>query len=136
MQLEALESRTFFSADPHTVTVPLKAAAEGSLPGNIIVGHASHLGKFTASFNAEGVLVFTTASGDEFWIRPGPLVPTAPDVLHVEGVYVGGTGRFAGATGTFSIDLILVNDQGDFVYRFSDESITLQRPWNDNAIGS
>ena len=133
MQIEALESRTFLSADG-TVTVPLHAAAEGSLPGNIIVGHATHLGDFTASFNADGVLVFTAASGDQFWIKPGPLVPTSdPNVLHVEGVDVGGTGRFAGSSGTFSIDLILVNDQGDFVYRFSDESITLQRPWNPNA---
>jgi hypothetical protein len=134
MQVESLESRTFFSADPHAVTVPLHAAAEGSLSGNLIVGHATLLGNFTASFNADGVLVFTTASGDEFWIKPGPLVPTEPGVLHVEGVDVGGTGRFAGSTGTFSIDLIQVNgDPDQFVYRFSDETVTLQRPWNDNA---
>ena len=133
MQVETLETRTHMSADPHAVTVPLHAAAEGSLPGNIITGHATLLGKFTASFNAEGVLVFTTASGDEFWIKPGPLVPADSGALHVEGVDVGGTGRFAGSTGTFSIDLIPVNDQGDFVYRFSDESVTLQRPWNDAA---
>jgi hypothetical protein len=134
MQLERLESRTFMSAGAHAVTVPLHAAAEGSLPGNIITGHATHLGKFTASFNADGVLVFTTARGDEFWIKPGPLVPTGPGVLHVEGVDVGGTGRFAGSTGMFSIDLIQVDDQGGFVYRFSDESVTLQRPWNDKAL--
>ena len=135
MHLESLETRTFLSADPHGVAVPLHAAAEGNLPANFFAGHATHLGQFTGAFNDEGVVMFTAAKGDELWAAPSSLVPTSPGVLHVEGNYIGGTGRFTGASGAFSVDLIFVNEQGDFVYEHSD-TLTLQRPWNDRAIRS
>src|SRR5215216_1631312 len=93
MHLESLESRTFFSAGG-TVTVPIQFTAEGNLPGNFVAGHASHLGKFTASFNAQGVLVITAANGDQLFAQPTALTPTSdPAVLHIEGNFVGGTGR-------------------------------------------
>ena len=132
MHLEALESRALLSAGGHTVTVPLRASASGNLPPiNFVSGHSTLLGKFTAAFNEQGLVVFTAANGDQLLAAP-VLTPTSdPAVVHAEGNFVGGTGRFTGATGTFSLDLIFVNDQGDFVYRHED-SITLQRPWNDN----
>jgi hypothetical protein len=120
--IEQLESRMFLSADPGTVSVPLHGSAEGNLAANIIVGHAGELGRFSASFNAQGLLILTAA-----------LVPTSdPAIWHVDGNYVGGTGRFADASGAFSHDIQFVDAQGDFVYSI-DTTITLQRPWNPNA---
>jgi len=133
MQLETLESRTFLSGDPGTVTIPLRDSVSGNLPANHLEGTASLLGKFTAAFNDQGVVVFTAANGDELFALPTVLAPTDdPTVLHAEGIFVGGTGRFAGATGTFSHDVILVDAQGDIVYQ-AQTMITLQRPWNDHV---
>ena len=131
-RLEPLESRTFFSAGG-TVTVPIQFTADGNLPGNYAEGQASHLGKFTASFNQQGVLVITAANGDELLAQPTALTPTSdPAVLHIEGDFVGGTGPFEGAGGTFSHDIIFVDAQGNIVYSY-DTTITFQRPWNSNA---
>jgi hypothetical protein len=52
--------------------------------------------------------------------------------MHVEGPYLGGTGRFTGASGSFTLDVTFLDDAGNFVFRFAD-SITLQRPWNDKV---
>ena len=132
MHLEALESRALMSAGGHTVTVPLRSTASGNLPANVVSGHSTLLGKFTGAFNEQGQVVFTAANGDTLIAAP-VITPTSdPAVLHAEGNFVGGTGRFAGATGTFSLDLIFVNAQGDFVYEHTDP-ITLQRPWNRGA---
>jgi hypothetical protein len=131
MYLEPLESRTFFSAG--TVSVPIQFSAEGNLPGNFVAGRASHLGKFTASFNGQGLLVLTAANGDELWAQPTALTPTSdPAVLHIEGTFVGGTGRFAGAGGAFGHDITFVDAQGNIVYSY-DTTITFQRPWNNGA---
>ena len=131
MHLETLESRTFFSAN--AVTVPIQFSAEGNLPGNFVAGHASHLWAFTASFNEQGLLVIRAANGDELWAQPTALTPTSdPAVLHIEGNFVGGTGRFEGAAGAFSHDITFVDAQGNIVYSY-DTTITFQRPWNDNA---
>ena len=133
MHFERLESRTFLSADPHTVTVPLKDDVSGNLFANFAEGTASHLGKFTAAFNADGVFVFTAANGDELWALPTSLGPTGdPTVWHTEGNVIGGTGRFAGASGAFSHDVVFTDAQGDFVYTSRIE-VTLVRPWNDKA---
>ena len=134
MQLETLESRTFLSGDPGTVTIPLRDSVSGNLPANYLEGTASLLGKFTAAFNDQGVVVFTAANGDELFALPTVLAPTDdPTVWHTEGIFVGGTGRFEGATGTFSHEVIFTDAQGDFIYD-AQTVITLQRPWNDNAI--
>ena len=128
MYLEALESRTFLSAGGNTVSVPLHGSAEGNMAANLIVGHAGHLGRFTASFNAQGVLVLTAANGDELWAAAGPPQPTGePNVVHVEGNYVGGTGRFARASGAFSHDVTFVDAAGNFVYDL-DTTLVLVRP--------
>jgi hypothetical protein len=119
----------------HTVTVPLRDSVSGNLPGNYLEGIASLLGKFTAAFNDQGGVVFTAANGDELFALPTVLAPTEdPTVWHTEGLFVGGTGRFEGATGTFSHDVIFTDAEGDFVYE-AQTVITLQRPWNDNALG-
>ena len=133
MHLEPLESRTFFSAGGNTVSVPIQFSAEGNLPGNFVAGEASQLGKFTASFNQQGLLVITAANGDELWAQPAALTPTSdPAVLHIECNFVGGTGRFEGAAGAFSHDITFVDAQGNIVYSY-DTTITFQRPWNANA---
>src|SRR6476469_3491810 len=134
MQIETLESRTFLSADANTVTVPLRDSVSGNLPANHLEGTASLLGKFTAAFNDQGVVVFTAANGDELFALPTVLAPTDdPTVWHTEGIFVGGTGRFEGATGTFSHEVIFTDAQGDFIYD-AQTVITLQRPWNDAAL--
>ena len=115
MNVEVLESRMLMSANPGTVTVPLRDSVSGNLPGNYLEGTASLLGKFTAAFNDQGVVVFTAANGDQLFAQPTVLAPTDdPTVWHTEGIFIGGTGRFEGATGTFSHDVIFTDDQGDF----------------------
>ena len=131
MQFESLESRTFLSADPHTVSVPLHGSAGGNLPGNLVEGHAGHLGRFTGSFDDRGLLVLTAANGDELWVAAS-LLPVSDTVWHVDGNYVGGTGRFEGASGVVSHDVTFTDAQGNFVYDV-DTVITLRRPWNHNA---
>jgi hypothetical protein len=132
MHLEPLECRTMMSAAAHTVTVPIHGKAEGNLPANVVVGTETHLGKYTGAFNADGLFIITTASGDELWVA-ATLTPTDdPAEWVVTGNYVGGTGRFEGASGPFSHGLTFVDGQGDFVYEV-DAAITLQRPWNGNA---
>jgi hypothetical protein len=129
MHVESLEARTFLSAQPHTVTVPFRDSAEGNLPGNVVQGTASLLGRFTAAFNAQGVVVFTAANGDQLLAQPTALGPTSdPTVLHIEGNFIGGTGRFEGASGTFNHDIQLTSAQGDFVFEAQSE-LTLVRPW-------
>src|SRR5690349_15304332 len=110
MQVETLESRTFLSADGNTVTVPLKDSVSGNLFANFVEGTATHLGKFTASFDATGKVIFVAANGDELWALPTVLGPTDVDgVWHTEGMLVGGTGRFAGASGEFSHDVFFTD---------------------------
>jgi len=82
-------------------------------------GNATHLGRFTAVANfvvdltpgvgfgiATGTVVFTAANGDTVIADTvGHATPTAtPGVLSIaeSGTITGGTGRFAGATGSYS----------------------------------
>ena len=77
-------------------------------------GKATHLGKFTldiphvvnpATRAAVGTYEFTAANGDKVYAEfTGLATPTAiPGVLYIEetATITGGTGRFAGATGSF-----------------------------------
>jgi hypothetical protein len=77
-------------------------------------GKATHLGRFTMTYELEvdflthetfGSSVFTAANGDSLFTDiTGLGTPTAnPDVVSVEEAHTitGGTGRFAGATGSF-----------------------------------
>jgi hypothetical protein len=132
MQIESLESRTFMSAGAHTVTVPLHSAASGNLIEGQFAGHSTHLGKFTAAFQPDGTVVFTAANGDQIIGAPTQTPTDDPHVMHVEGPYLGGTGRFAGTSGSFTLDVTFVDDQGNFFFRFED-SITFQRPWNNKV---
>jgi hypothetical protein len=80
-------------------------------------GKATHLGKFTldiphvvnrANRVASGTYEFTAANGDTLTADfTGTATPTAtPGVLYIEetATITGGTGRFAGATGSFSVE--------------------------------
>ena len=108
--------------------VPFK----GSLQGDVTVtplgppfvavaveatGQATHLGKFTLDIphivnrkarTADGRYEFTAANGDTLRADfKGTARPTAiPGVLYIEetATITGGTGRFAGATGIFSVE--------------------------------
>ena len=115
-----------------STAVPLHSKASGNLIEGQFAGQATHLGKFTAQFQPDGTVVFTAANGDQFIGAPVLSPPDDQNVVHVEGTYVSGTGRFTGVSGTFTLDVQFLNQQGDFVFRFQD-SITLQRPWNDPA---
>jgi hypothetical protein len=80
-------------------------------------GKATHLGKFTVEIphvvnrtnsTASGSYEFTAANGDMLFAEfTGQAMPTAtPGVLYIEetATITGGTGRFAGATGSFEIE--------------------------------
>jgi hypothetical protein len=80
-------------------------------------GNATHLGKFTleiphvvdrANGTATGSYEFTAANGDTLSADfTGQATPTAtPGVLYIEetATITGGTGRFRGATGSFTVE--------------------------------
>ena len=82
-------------------------------------GTATHLGKYTEhvtqqvnvlTMSSTGVSAFTAANGDTLTASiTGQATPTSPGVLSIVEVYTitGGTGRFAGATGTFTLESTL-----------------------------
>jgi hypothetical protein len=79
-------------------------------------GTATHLGKYTEHITMEinlptrhsmGAATFTAANGDTLTATvEGQATPTSPGMLSIVEVYTitGGTGRFAGATGTFTLE--------------------------------
>jgi hypothetical protein len=103
--------------------VPFKGSFEGTQtstplqPGSAFVdgsatGQATHLGRFTVEFphrvdfatrTGKGTFTFTAANGDTLTAdfngqaQPGPIVSIVE-----EATITGGTGRFAGATGSFT----------------------------------
>ena len=108
--------------------VPFKGSFEGDVTVTPLVppfvsvdveatGKATHLGKFTldiphvvnrATRTAIGFYEFTAANGDKVYAEfTGVATPTAiPGVLNIKetATITGGTGRFAGATGSFSVE--------------------------------
>jgi hypothetical protein len=81
-------------------------------------GTATHLGKYTEHITMQinlptrhsmGAATFTAANGDTLTATvEGQATPASPGVLSIIEVYTitGGTGRFAGATGTFTLESI------------------------------
>ena len=82
-----------------------------------VTGIASHLGRFTATFvdtvdlaaaTGTGTFNFTAADGSQLLTETtgGEDLFTPPNISHVTetATIVGGTGRFAGATGTLTIE--------------------------------
>jgi hypothetical protein len=82
-------------------------------------GTATYLGKYTEHVtlqvnvltgSSSGAATFTAANGDTLTASiTGQSTPTSPGVLSIVEVYTstGGTGRFAGATGTFTLESTL-----------------------------
>ena len=112
--------------------VPFKGTLEGSFtvgpapPPEInrqldATGNASHLGNFTYDFphsvdrsvipaTGVGISTFTAANGDQVVaLIYGEATLFAPGVLLgvEEGTILGGTGRFAGASGSFVIERLI-----------------------------
>jgi hypothetical protein len=87
-------------------------------------GNATHLGKFTfdgphvvnlALRTGTGTYEFTAANGDRLNAEfTGLATLEAPTVvtIHETGIISGGTGRFAGATGSFTVDRTFYLDSG------------------------
>jgi hypothetical protein len=94
-------------------------------------GHASHLGQFTMTAEwqvnvltdpAEGVGSFTltAANGDTlFGTSTGPGI-VVDGIAYIQETHTitGGTGRFAGATGTFAAGRVLVEATGIYASSF------------------
>ena len=83
-------------------------------------GNATHLGRYTVSYQAvvniptltgNDALQFVAANGDSIYAEGlGQAVPSGtPDVVSILENYsiTGGTGRFAGATGSFTVKRLL-----------------------------
>jgi hypothetical protein len=109
--------------------LPFRGSFEGTendqvVPPNLLVngtatGTATHLGRYEATFSvvvtlatssSTGSITLVAANGDELaGTLTGQGTTIAPNVAHIiENVsIIGGTGRFAGATGTFTIDRTL-----------------------------
>lgn len=88
-------------------------------------GIASHLGRFTVTWDvtvnlldssATGSFHFTAANGDSIFTEiVGQAEPTeTPGVAHIVEIntITGGTGRFAGATGSFTLERLLDQTTG------------------------
>jgi hypothetical protein len=81
-------------------------------------GEATHLGRFSmvsphytylSTFGIEGTQIFTAANGDTITATiSGTLAPQANGTLEgtLTGAITGGTGRFAGATGTYDFHIV------------------------------
>lgn len=108
---------------------PPLAMVEGQATGN-----ATHLGRFTVEFphtvnfataRGEGTFTFTAANGDMLTADFTGAAQAGPITSIVEeAVITGGTGRFAGATGSFT------------VRRFFDRSAGTTTGWFDGAIST
>jgi len=122
--------------------VPFKGSLEGDVteafdPATGLVnvdidaaGAATQLGRFTldiphvvnpATHTAVGTYQFTAANGDTLTADfTGHATPIAPGVLYIEetATITGGTGRFAGATGSFTterlFDMVAGTTAGSF----------------------
>ena len=92
-----------------TVTDVPPPSAHATLEGN-----ASHLGRFTGTLAAEvnpdntsaGTFIFTAANGDQLsgtFVGEGVFVPPNNARITEVATIENGTGRFAGATGTFTM---------------------------------
>jgi hypothetical protein len=116
--------------------VPFKGSFEGDVtstpltPPLVMVeveatGEATHLGKFTLDVphivdrvtrTAVGTYEFTAANGDKLYAEfTGLASPTEiPGVLYIEetATITGGTGRFAGATGSFTAERLYDTIEG------------------------
>ena len=109
--IEGTEDFTFL--DPPVEGVNLRISGSGG-------GNATHLGRFTATWDGDitfgipdslVIHCFVAANGDEIW-SVGLAAGTPPDpdqfvVGHFD--IVGGTGRFDGATGSFTVERIVFN---------------------------
>jgi hypothetical protein len=107
--------------------VPFKGSFEGDVtvrplgPPLVMVdveaaGEATHLGKFAlniphvvnrATMIASGCYEFTAANGDMVHAKfSGAAILIAPGILYIEesATVMGGTGRFAGASGSFNVE--------------------------------
>jgi hypothetical protein len=95
-------------------------------------GNATYLGKYTSHLTAQinlltshatGAATFTAANGDTLTTTvDGQATPTTtPGVLSVVEVYAitGGTGRFADATGSFTLEIIVTQATGVSTGTFS-----------------
>jgi hypothetical protein len=128
---------TALAGDP----VPFKGGFEGDVTVTLAppflqvdveaMGRGTHLGRFTLDIphevnpvtrTAAGYYEFTAANGDKVYAEfTGIATPTAiPGVLYIEetATITGGTGRFAGATGSFTserlYDMVALTTIGSF----------------------
>jgi hypothetical protein len=116
---------SFQSVETHVVQYPtLTVAGSGT-------GNATHLGKFTMTYDAEvnllnrvgvGSIEFIAANGDRVFadLLGQSTLTATPNIVSIAEVFTitGGTGRFAGATGsvisTRLLDQVTGNTSGSF----------------------
>jgi hypothetical protein len=114
---DSSETPTFVPAPPPDATIMF---VDGTASGN-----ATHLGKYTAAFKATVNLACGCSQGDSihliaangdslYALGQGVGVPDKPDFNRVTQAYtiMGGTGRFAGATGNFVVIRLANNATG------------------------
>jgi hypothetical protein len=111
-----------------TISTPLEPPLLSNL--NEASGTATHLGRFTLEIPhivntmtriGTGTYEFTAANGDTLVATfTGQATVVAPGVLSVldTATITGGTGRFAGATGSFTTERVFVMATGDITGSF------------------
>ena len=115
-----------------TAPVPVERCGPGEIGMSLTkAGDATHLGRFTVVASqcldpatgaiTKGEAVFTAANGDQVFATQSGRVTGSPPVLGFELTYTvtGGTGRFAGASGS-------IRATGDFDVRTGGGSASLE----------
>jgi hypothetical protein len=115
-----------------TAPVPLERCASGEIGMSLTkAGNATHLGRFTVAASqcldpatgaiTKGEAVFTAANGDQVFATQSGRVTGSPPVFAFELDYTvtGGTGRFAGASGS-------IHATGDFDVRTGGGTASLE----------
>jgi len=114
------------TSDPNIYTVTVIAAGHSPLLGDFRV-RAHHFTDLSAVTFLDGAITFEGAHGRLFGTYVGTELQTEPDTLTISGTvtFLGGTGRFAGATGEadFSGELHIIGISPGGLVR---ETVTLE----------
>ena len=103
-------SFTVIPVNPPAINRELSATGEASLLGDFTYDFPHSVDRSVTPATGEGFATFTASNGDQvFAYVYGEATLVAPGVLHVVelGEIIGGTGRFANASGGYTVDRLV-----------------------------
>jgi len=103
-------SFTVIPVNPPEINRELSAAGESTILGDFTYDFPHSVDRSVTPATGEGFATFTASNGDQvFAYVYGEATLVAPGVLHVVelGEIIGGTGRFANASGAYTVDRLI-----------------------------